>query len=130
MGEKSESEKYVGDIGLHVKLLLQGLKQHLLRNHFPPYFWQFPKSVDNLKDANSFGNTEAFVFCKSPFANPFLLRCLFMLAVQVPRICKYSYTCLTHMFVYLLCVMCELNVSLYVLLVLVPTNNSVVDIEV
>lgn len=46
MGEKSESEKYVGDIGPHVKLLLQGLKQHLLRNRFAPYFWQFPKSVE------------------------------------------------------------------------------------
>ena len=34
------------------------------------------------------------------------------------------------MCVYLLYVMCELNVSLYVLLVLVPTNNSVVDIKV
>jgi hypothetical protein len=47
MGKESESEKDVGDIGPHVKLLLlQGLKQHLLRNRFAPYFWQFPKSVE------------------------------------------------------------------------------------
>jgi len=36
---KSESEKYVQDIGPHVKLLLQKLKQHLLRNHFALYVW-------------------------------------------------------------------------------------------
>jgi hypothetical protein len=83
-----------------------------------------------LKDASCFGNTVAFVFCESPFANSFFIRCLFMLAVQVPRICKFSYTCLTRMCVSLLCVICELNVILYMLLVLVSTNYSVVDIEV
>jgi len=65
---------------------------------------------NNLKDASCFGNTEARVFCKSPFANPFFIRCLFMLAIQVPRICKFSYTCLSHTHVCFF-VMCDLRIE-------------------
>lgn len=132
MGEKSESEKYVGDIGPQVKLLLlQGLKQHLLRNHFAPYFWQFPKSVEI-----TWRMLVVLVIRRPVCSVNHLLRtpssfdvCLCWLSRCREFVNSATLVCLTRMCVSLLCVICELNVILHMLLVLVSTNYSVVDIK-